>query len=799
MQLWMLAGLVVDGPDQLARLLDQRPILARYLALLMLAGPNPPTVGELAERLDSKPSPATVANELRRLRHALGEGLLARLDPRSTIPTADKPVRLRLEPDSADLGRVRQRHALARQLLPTQPEAAVNEIRAALSEWSTSEDVAAARRAYPLSDEHIRERLEEERRSVRLTYGEALLCLGDVDEAEAEFSAVRATRQELGELLARPSCSGLDVRIRRRILSCGRAGSTVKGEPDVAAPAAASACRTRRLIGLLQIDAGAELGYEAPAGFVERVRAFLSSSDRVFVLEGGLGLGKTSFCLYLPGHVPDGVVCQLHTVPGFDPIRETLAATILRYADVPLYAADAIADLERLLSTGSSEWLFIIDGISSVEEWHSLCRDRERILFRIDSPRIKFFVTRRPLPGTYVSQYPLLSATLSRPSQQADGPSWKLAPWTEVATGLAVVAEQCSVCGSQAGSTELTVQSGKQSNGLTLPQEFIGTTARESVTFICQSGGAAVEPVVLEQLHADVSRLAVTYLTSPPANVFLEARNLRDQAFGLIRDHRRPTDSRDLHLIAGQLCGILAYASLDLGYADEAMTQARAAWFCADVAGHYGLKAWVRGTQSLIARFMGSFSDAHEYIQLGVKYATEGTSLVRLKCGEAQCLAHFEDSTGTHQALNQAKDARDKVNSSDAIGGLFAFSEAKQSYYAGSSLIWLTGHKDARIAEAESINAIQLWRAGPNDDRSHADEALAHIYLGTARVHLGDLDGVLEAIRPVLGIPRQQRVSWHKKRLGRISEMLDTERYWGSALADRIRGEIEVFSMEPVW
>jgi 3-keto-L-gulonate-6-phosphate decarboxylase len=430
-ELWMLAGLVVDGPDQLAHLLDQRPVLARYLALLVLAGPNPPTVGELAERLDSKPSPTTVANELRRLRHALGEDLLARLDPRSTVLTADKPVRLRLDPDSVDLGRVRQHHALARQLLPSQPDAAVNQVRAALSEWSTSEDVAAARTAYPLSDEYIRDRLEEERRSVRLTYGETLLCLGHIDEGEAEFSAARATRQELGEILARPSCSGLDVRNRHRILSCGRAGQPATNKPDADAPAANSARRTRALIDLLQDDVGSGFGYHAPAALVEHAQAFLSSPDRVFVLEGGLGLGKTSFCLYLPDHVPDGMACQLHIVPGFDPTRESLAATILRYAAFPSYAADTITDLERLLSTEPSEWLFIIDGISNIEEWHSLCRELERILFRIDSPRIKFFLTRRPLSSTCVSRYPLLSATLSRPTQEGDQPSWELAPWTD--------------------------------------------------------------------------------------------------------------------------------------------------------------------------------------------------------------------------------------------------------------------------------------------------------------------------------------------------------------------------------
>jgi hypothetical protein len=49
--------------------------------------------------------------------------------------------------------------------------------------------------------------------------------------------------------------------------------------------------------------------------------------------------------------------------------------------------------------------------------------------------------------------------------------------------------------------------------------------------------------------------------------------------------------------------------------------------------------------------------------------------------------------------------------------------------------------------------------AGPANGRNPADEALAHIELGSARTTLGEIEGVLDAIRPIIDIPPDQRIS----------------------------------------
>jgi hypothetical protein len=102
--------------------------------------------------------------------------------------------------------------------------------------------------------------------------------------------------------------------------------------------------------------------------------------------------------------------------------------------------------------------------------------------------------------------------------------------------------------------------------------------------------------------------------------------------------------------------------------------------------------------------------------------------------------------------------------------------------------------EEARIAEEQCSRAIGLFVGGPADQRNLADEALAHVYLGTARVTLGDLDGVLEAIRPVLDIPPDQRISWQRKRLARLRDMIDVQRFRHSPLVAAVREEISAFT-----
>jgi hypothetical protein len=165
---------------------------------------------------------------------------------------------------------------------------------------------------------------------------------------------------------------------------------------------------------------------------------------------------------------------------------------------------------------------------------------------------------------------------------------------------------------------------------------------------------------------------------------------------------------------------------------------------------------------------------------------------LRLLAGLAQCRANLGDSPGANEALDLAEREREALHSRDSVGGLFEFSRAKQHYYAGSSLMWLTGRPDAERAAREAALAVAMWEQEPAESRSLDDEALAHVYEATARVQLGDLDGAAEAVAPILDLPPERQISWITKRLGGLADRLDAHMYAGSGdaldLRDRLRG-----------
>ena len=226
------------------------------------------------------------------------------------------------------------------------------------------------------------------------------------------------------------------------------------------------------------------------------------------------------------------------------------------------------------------------------------------------------------------------------------------------------------------------------------------------------------------------------------------------------------------------------------------MTQARASFIMGDLVGHDGLRAWIFGTRSLIARFQGRYDEALSYARRGLQYATSGTALVRLRCGEGQTLAHMGDATNAIDTLNLAKDAREQVNSTDVVDGLFAFSEAQQTYYSGSSLQWLPGSRNAKAAETESMRAIRMFRESLPGNRS-GDELLAHVYLGNSRLTLGEVEGSIEALRPVLDLPVPERNAWERKRMREIASRLDNASFSDSRFAISAREEILSFTEVP--
>jgi transcriptional regulator with XRE-family HTH domain len=295
-----------------------------------------------------------------------------------------------------------------------------------------------------------------------------------------------------------------------------------------------------------------------------------------------------------------------------------------------------------------------------------------------------------------------------------------------------------------------------------------------------------------ESVGGTIGWLAVSYLNTPPAPMLAEAARLRSAVVKSLKSHGKPGELEGDYLIAaGRLSGVLAYAALDLGAARDARLHATAAFRCAERINDNELRAWTRGTQSLIARFEGDYRLALDMAREGYEnYSGKGTSVARLLCGVAQSLANLGDSQGANDALAKAAESREKMRTTDSLGGLFGFSEAKQHYYAGSSLIWLDGPENARRAAYEASKAIEIWQKSPMSERSLDDEALAHIYWATALVKLDEIDEAGLVLRPIFALPSERRISWIVKRMHRISDMLTNPRYSKSPLAASLREEI---------
>ncbi|MDQ3154127.1 MAG: hypothetical protein M3R63_21230, partial [Actinomycetota bacterium] len=168
--------------------------------------------------------------------------------------------------------------------------------------------------------------------------------------------------------------------------------------------------------------------------------------------------------------------------------------------------------------------------------------------------------------------------------------------------------------------------------------------------------------------------IVTTYPNRPVYPMFVELRALRNRAFELLEGRQYPEQSRELYLVAGVLCGVLANASFDLGWLPAAETQARTAFLCAELAGNNALRAWVRGTQSLVAYWDERPRAAVELAADGWRYVPEtGTAWVRLAAIEARAHARLRDQRGTENALARAEQAREEVRGPDDPGGMLAF------------------------------------------------------------------------------------------------------------------------------
>lgn len=333
--------------------------------------------------------------------------------------------------------------------------------------------------------------------------------------------------------------------------------------------------------------------------------------------------------------------------------------------------------------------------------------------------------------------------------------------------------------------------------------QVIAVSADKARDFLTRIEATNVGAETIDQFFDDLRRLVVAYLQQPLPTLLGDLVDTQDRAFELLEGRQRPDQTRDLYLVAGITCGLMAMASRDLGAVHDAMTQARTGYACADNAGHDGLRAWIRGLQANIAHWAGRWDDAVRYAELGADAATRSrsTTAVMLAGAEARALGALNRVDEAHAAVNRAVDARDRVQPDElnALGGLCIHSLPNQLMYAAEALSW--GDADeAGHAERFALEALDSYVAAvPAGLFRH--EATARCALAVARVTRREVDGATEALTPVLALPAPQRDATIVTAVERVRTALRTVTDPGTVTGPGrdvidLAGAIEAFTAE---
>ncbi|UCM91484.1 hypothetical protein [Streptomyces marincola] len=306
-----------------------------------------------------------------------------------------------------------------------------------------------------------------------------------------------------------------------------------------------------------------------------------------------------------------------------------------------------------------------------------------------------------------------------------------------------------------------------------LKEDVVMSAARDSARFAARAEQTNVGPHTLDQIRADIMRILATYPNRSVEPLFWEVKEIRDRTFELLEGRQPPAYTRDLYLAAGVLCGILANASFDLGRLEAAETQARVGFLCAELAGHNGLRAWLRGLQALMAYWDGRGRDAVRLAEAGLEFPPEGgTAGVRLASIAARAYGQLGMHTDAQDALALADELRGQATGDGDLGGMMEFPREKQLFYASTTLLWRGDTHAVQQAEQHAGEAVRLYESAQPGERRLGELSLARLDLARSRLMASDVEGAAAQVHTVLGIAARRRTESVTRCLDRFARDL---------------------------
>jgi hypothetical protein len=292
-------------------------------------------------------------------------------------------------------------------------------------------------------------------------------------------------------------------------------------------------------------------------------------------------------------------------------------------------------------------------------------------------------------------------------------------------------------------------------------------SAGESLRVADEVAALSARTDLLDYARGELRRIAVAYVHAPVSTVFHELVEVRDLIFSRVERPQRPDSARELYVLGGVACLLLAHACHNSGDQSAAFAHLAAASAVATVIEHDALNAWVLGTSALIHEWSSQPSMALADTEHGLHLRSSAQSRIRLSAIEARIAARLGDRARAMTALERIDSLLAVEDIDDDItetGGLLSFPAAKRTYYRGS-VHGLLGESD--LAEQHARAAITAYSAGDPDQRSYGDEALAWVDVTNARLGHEDVDGAHRAATAVLGLAPELRIRQVDTAIGR--------------------------------